>query len=34
MIGNPTIGQHFIKTRIVSVQSQQDFAQVGPRQAA
>ncbi len=31
MIGSPTIGQHLIKSRIVSVQSQQDFAQVGPR---
>ena len=30
MIGGPAIGQHLIETRIVSVQAQQNFAQVGP----
>ena len=31
MIGSPSIGQHLIETRIVVVQAQQQFTQVGPR---
>ena len=31
MIGRPLVGQHLIETRIVVVQAQQQFTQVGPR---
>ena len=31
MIGRPSIGQHLIETRIVGMQAEQQFAQVGPR---
>ena len=31
MIGCPAIGQHLIETRIVVVQAQEEFTQVGPR---
>ena len=30
MSGRPAIGQHLIETRIVSMQAQKEFAQVGP----
>jgi len=30
MIGRPAIGQHLIETRIVGMQAQEEFTQVGP----